>query len=220
MTGTELVAEIADLLEEDHSLNEIWTQAQLHDFVTQNFPLVCERTGGFDVMRSNVVVTAASGATVTLVVRDTMVAPYYVRTISDELPILDIMDTDLLTGVTDPYSRGTPQGCFTEIEHTTAGGVSIYRPVLRFVPRFTAANVTSGISVTYWVKDAPETGQGIGNQIFARDLFILPLKYRCLADALSADTQGHDGQRAQVWQGLSDVLVDSLKALYRGGQVA
>jgi len=217
MTGTDLANEISYLLEENYTLNPVWSAADLHTFIAQNFELICESTGGADRYDTRTL-ESPSGCTCTLLSSDTMTGIWFVRSISASYPIVDIMDVDLLTGVTNPYGPGTPQVCTLEMEgglEDLVTGVSIATPVVRFFPRFT----NTGTTITIWFRNAPTTSQGAATTIEMRSIFILPLKFKCLSDALYSDTELRDPQRAEVWKVLSDIMVQALKSLYRGGQL-
>lgn len=220
MTGAELVAEIADMLEEDHSLNIVWTEAGLFKYVTQNFPEIARDTGGSDYKDVLTTKGNPSGTTYALTNPETLAHLYEVHYQSVDgstnlvLPTLDIQESDMLTGVTDPYTTGTPQAVSVEIEHTTSSGVSTYQPVLRVYP-----GTTTGGTFTAFYKTAPSGTSVLANTVQMREPFRLALKFKCLADALSEDTELHDPERAEVWNSLSQVLIQSLKSLYSGGQL-
>lgn len=219
MTGAELVAEIADMLEEDHSLNIVWTEAGLFKYVTQNFPEIARDSGGSDYKDTLSTTGNPSGTTYAFSYPEILVHLYEVSYLntgpgtSHELPVIDIQQADLLTGVTDPYTTGTPQAVSVEIEHTTESGVSVYRPVLRVYPGRATGTFTA------FYKTAPSGTSVLANTVQMREPFRLALKFKCLADALSEDTELHDPERAEVWNSLSQVLIQSLKSLYSGGQL-
>jgi hypothetical protein len=216
MTGEDLVNEIADLLEEDFSLNPLWSQATLFNYLTETLPEVVKSSGGMDVQVSNLALTALStGTTCTLTTGVSLMGLWHVRTTSAAYPIIDIQESELLLGRPDPYTNaGGTQACLLEGKTENSSGVSVHQHQLRFIPGF-----ASGTTITYYAITAPPTSQTLASELNIREIFLPPLKYTCLSRALMSETEGRDPERAEVWKGLSGILTNAIKTLYRGGEL-
>jgi hypothetical protein len=200
-----LVDEVDELLEEDNSLNQIWSAVSMLDIVQMNMRLLSSETLARDV-RTNLTL-GTSG--ISVATPSDYISCYHIRWLgSGRLDIEDQRLGELMTGVTDPYAIGTPSFatevfCDDEIK------------TLKMFPPYGS----SGATVTIYYKAEFDIPAALTSGVSIQDIFKLPLKLRMAADALEADTDGYDPQKVKVFSTFADVLVGALKSLYQGNRL-
>lgn len=204
MTGAELAAEVKVILEEDGSLNEIWTTSQLHEFTKQAFPELSAKGMLYDKVFS--VSVSSSGTTAPL--KGHVVGVHTVHTPTGELELAEFSLGDLLSGTTNPLTTGTPEAA--SLEHDT--GSSGQDKVLRFMPGFSSSGTTLRVLSVSGASAPASSASDLG----ASEVFLLALKLSVCARAFAMDSLRADPAKARFFQTLVDVLTGAFRGLYRG----
>jgi hypothetical protein len=135
------------------------------------------------------------------------IAAYYVRDdLNNQLLIEDYRDSDLLTGVTNPFSSGT--GLMVS-EIYDGRGVK----TLRLFPRH-----STGSSLYIYYKADFQTATALTSGVSLSEWFKLPVKFKTLGNAYQVGSHGYNPQKAEVFHSLGDILTQSLRSLFQGGQ--
>lgn len=202
-----LVDELDDILQEDHSLSETWSTADLLDLIQNNVRILSSETLCRDVRAS--LTFDATG--VSVATPSDYISCYHVRWLgSSILNIEDLRLADLLTGVTNPYATGTTRTPQMIGELYKSDGTQ----VLRLFP----THGMSGATCTIWYKARYPVPAALTSGVSLQPIFKLPVKFRALADAYEVDGHGFDLNRSKVFRTLGDLLAGALKTLYQGGQ--